>query len=161
MASDLLEYKRVLVVDDEQDILVTVGELLHMCDVVKASSFEEGKETLEREYFDIAILDIMGVDGYTLLEIANRKGVIAVMLTAHALSPEDTEMSFKKGAAYYVPKDKLSEIATYLGDVLEAKMQGKNTWSRWFNRFALFYDRKFGPGWSKRAKELIESGSWD
>ena len=133
-----------------------------MCDVVKASTFDEAREILEREYFDIAILDIMGVDGYKLLEIANRRGITAVMLTAHALSPEDTEKSFKQGAASYVPKEKVPEITTYLSDVLEAKEQGKNTWSRWLDRFGAFYDRKFGPRWKKKAQDLIEnSGMWE
>lgn len=162
MTSKLLDYKRVLVVDDEPDVLDTIEELLQMCDVVKASSFDEAREILEREYFDIAILDIMGVDGYKLLEIANRRGITAVMLTAHALSPEDTEKSFKEGAASYVPKEKVPEIATYLSDVLEAKEQGKSTWSRWVDRFGAFYDRKFGPRWKMKTKEMIENlGMWE
>ena len=36
----------------------------------KAATFEEGKALLESQVFDVAILDIMGVDGYGLLEIA-------------------------------------------------------------------------------------------
>lgn len=49
------------------------------------------------QYFDLAILDIMGVDGYKLLKIAVEQEIIAVMLTAHALSPEDTVKSFRMG----------------------------------------------------------------
>jgi DNA-binding response OmpR family regulator len=45
-----------------------------MCDVVKASTFDEGKEHLESQKFDLAILDIMGVDGYRSLKMANEKG---------------------------------------------------------------------------------------
>ena len=162
MTTELLDYKRILVVDDEEDVLETIEELLEMCDVVKASTFDEAKEILEREYFDIAILDIMGVKGYELLEIASRRGITAVMLTAHALSPEDTEKSFQEGAASYVPKEKVSEITTYLIDVLEAKEEGKSTWSRWVDRFGAFYDRKFGPRWKTKAKGLLEnSGMWE
>ena len=43
------------------------------------------------------------------------------MLSAHALSPENTERAFKEGAASYVPKDKMVHITTYLNDILEAK----------------------------------------
>ena len=39
----------------------------------------EFSQKLENQYFDMTILDIMGVDGYYLLKIANRKKVIAVM----------------------------------------------------------------------------------
>jgi len=154
MKNEWLSYKRVLIVDDEPDVLETLEELLPMCDVVKAASFEEGKMLLEVQYFDIAILDIMGVDGYKLLEIANKKNVMAVMLTAHALSPEKTAKAYKEGAAYYVPKEKMPEITTYLNDILEAKEQGKPLWSRWFDRFALYYDEKFGPDWKDTDKDF-------
>ena len=161
MAENLLDYKRVLIVDDEPDVLEVLESLLPMCDVVKAGSFEAAKELLETQYFDMAILDIMGVDGYKLLEIATRKEVIPVMLTAHAMSPEDTMKSFKEGAAYFVPKEKITEIVTYLNDVLEAKEKGKSLWWRWFDRFAAYYDHKFGPHWKKGDEEFWEKfGSW-
>ena len=63
MKKNWLQSKRLLIVDDEPDVLETLEELLPMCDVVKASSFEEAKDLLEVQYFDIAILDIMGVNG--------------------------------------------------------------------------------------------------
>jgi len=73
MEESLLDGKRVLIVDDEPDVLATLEELLPMCNVVKAASFEEAKELLTTQYFDMAILDIMGVDGYKLLEIGNKR----------------------------------------------------------------------------------------
>ena len=150
----LLDGKRILIVDDEPDILETLEELLPMCEVVKAYSFNEAKERLETEYFDMAILDIMGVDGYELLEIANMRKVIAVMLTAHALSPEDTVRSYKEGAASYIPKEEMTNITTFLNDILEAKEKGKNLWWRWFDRFASYYERKFGPDWQDHDKKF-------
>ena len=149
MSAPLLDYKRVLIVDDEPDILESLEEVLSMCDVVKAGTFEEAREILETQYFDIAVLDIMGVNGYRLLEIATRKGVPAVMLTAHALSPEDTVKSFKEGAASFVPKEKLNDLPQYLDDVLKAKEEGKKLWWRWIDRFGAYYNKKFGPQWKK------------
>jgi DNA-binding NtrC family response regulator len=139
----LVEGKRILIVDDEPDVLDTLEELLSMGKVKKCTTFEEAKTLLETEKFDIAVLDIMGVDGYELLKLANRKKVLSVMLTAHALSPENTVKSFKEGAALYVPKDKIADIVTYLEDVIEAKDKGKSTWWRWIDRFAAYYDEKF------------------
>lgn len=149
MERNRISDKKVLIVDDEPDVLETLEVLLSMCDVVKASSFEEAKNFLETQYFDITVLDIMGVRGYDLLEIANKREVMAVMLTAHALSIEDTIKSYREGAAYYIPKEKLSEISTYLNDILEAKEQGKNLWTRWLDRFGLYYDKKFGSKWKE------------
>lgn len=152
----LLEGKIILVVDDEPDVLESLEDLLSMCELVKASNFKDAKDHLETRYFDMAILDIMGVEGYGLLEIAAAKGVTAVMLTAHALSPDNIVKSYNKGAAAYLPKEEMVNIASFLEDILEAKEQGKNPWSRWYGRMASFFEKKFGPGWQKDEKEFWE-----
>ena len=151
---DYLKGKKILAVDDEPDVLDILEELLPMCNVVKAEGFDEAKELLEAEYFDLAVLDIMGVDGYKLLEIANAKGVITVMLTAHALSPEHTMKSFKEGAASYIPKEKMHNITTYLNDILEAKEKGEHPWWRWLERFSDYYASKFTPNWKEKDEEF-------
>lgn len=151
---ELLEGKRVLVVDDEPDVLETLDDLLPMCHVVKASTFQEAKKLLETQPFDLAIFDIMGVSGYELLELANRNEVISIMLTAHALSVENTIKSYKQGAASYLPKDEMSEIKVYLTDILEAKEKGENFWWRWMERLGSLYDRKFGPDWKEKDKSF-------
>lgn len=162
MTGDLVEHKRILIVDDEADVLETLESLLPMCEVVKATTFDQARDLLETETFDMAILDIMGVDGYGLLETANRRKVIAVMLTAHALSPEDTVKSYREGAAYFIPKEKMADIHTYLNDVLDAREKGKHFWWRWLDRFAAHYDRKFGKEWRVNDKEFWERmGSWE
>ena len=156
MEKNQLEDKRILIVDDEPDILDTLEELLSGCAVVKAFSFDEAKRLLENQYFDMTILDIMGVDGYALLDIAREKKVVAVMLTAHALSPEDTAKSYKKGAAYYVPKDEMGDIKVFLNDILQAEKEGKSPWSQWLMRFSSFYEKRFGPEWQEKDKAF-----WD
>ena len=155
-AKDLLEGKRLLLVDDEPDVLDTLADLLPACDTVKASNFKAAKDYLESEYFDLAILDIMGVEGYQLLEIANQRKVTAVMLTAHALSPENIVKSFREGAASYLPKEEMVNIASFLNDVFEAQEQGKSTWIRWYDRMGAFFEKKFGSQWQDDEKEF-----WD
>jgi len=150
----LLEGKKVILVDDEPDVLENLEELLPMCDVTKASNFEEGRKLLEERKFDIAILDIMGVKGYRLLKIANEKNVMAVMLTAHAFSLEDTVKSYKEGAVLYLPKEKMIEIETFLLDVLEAKKEKKNYWWRWLDKLDSYYKKKFGADWQQSDEEF-------
>ncbi len=152
----LLDYKRVLAVDDEQDILVSLKDLLPMCEVVTAQGFDKAKELLENEYFDIAILDIMGVDGYQLLEIAKKRNVIPVMLTAHALTPEDLEKSYARGTASYIPKERISDIATYLNDILEAEEKGKSPWWRWLDRLEAYFNKRFGSDWKREESTLLK-----
>ena len=154
MTEHNLDGKKILIVDDEPDIIDTLKELLTMCEISSASNFEKAKEKLESQYFDFAILDIMGVEGYKLLDIAKQKDVIAVMLTAHALSTEDTVKSFKEGAASYVPKEKMADITTYLNDILEAKEKGEPAWWRWLDRFADYYAKKFSPKWQDKDEEF-------
>jgi CheY-like chemotaxis protein/phosphohistidine swiveling domain-containing protein len=153
---DSLHGKRILIVDDEPDVLDVLEELLDMCNVVKAGTFEQARDLLSNESFDIVILDIMGVDGYGLLDIAKEKNLPAVMLTAHALSLEDTVKSYQKGAVSYIPKEELTNIATFLNDVLEAKKLGKQFWWRWFDRFGAFYENRFGPNWQNKYPEFWE-----
>jgi hypothetical protein len=73
------------------------------------------------------------------------------MLTAHALSPDNLVKSLKEGAQSYVPKDKITEIATYANEVLEAAERGKEERDiRWYQRLKPFFDRKFGKGWRQK-----------
>ena len=154
----ILENKRILVVDDEPEVLDIVEELLPMCHLEKASNFDRAKQLLEEEDFDIAILDIMGVDGYKLLEIAANHNVLAVMLTAHAFSPEDIIKSYKQGAVSYVPKERLVELKSFLIDVLEESVQGKKFWSRWLRRMDDYCEKKFAIDWENAKKD---EGFWE
>jgi DNA-binding response OmpR family regulator len=60
---NMMKGKRILIVDDEPDVLDTLEDLLSMCKVVKSTSFEDAKKQLETQSFDLAVLDIMGVNG--------------------------------------------------------------------------------------------------
>lgn len=149
----LLKGKTVLVVDDEPDVLEILEELLGMCEMDQAPDFETARELLERKRYDVAILDIMGVNGYDLLDLAAKKSIPTLMLTANALTPEDFLKSIRKGAHAYIPKEKLSEIATFLTDVLEADQKGSTRLGKWFSRLEDFFDKKFGYYWKEKIKE--------
>ena len=151
-----IESKRILIVDDEVDVLETLEDLLTMCQVTRASNFSDAKKLIENRYFDMVILDIMGVEGYDLLEIANKKKLTAVMLTAHALSPDNLVKSYKEGAASYLPKEELVNIASFLNDIMEAKEKGKNPWARWYDRMGSFFEKRFGADWQKSDQEFWE-----
>lgn len=151
---NLLAGKRILVVDDEPDVVEILKNLLDMCEVVTASSFDAAKNLLESQSFDFAILDIMGVRGFELLPIANKRKIPAVMLTAHAMDIDNTVKSFKEGAALFVPKDEMNNIALFLSDVVEAQKKGKSSWWRWLERFTSHYESRFGPNWKKGDKEF-------
>ncbi|MGD9041357.1 MAG: response regulator [Desulfobacteraceae bacterium] len=143
-----LEDKIILVVDDEPDVLETVGEILDMCLLYKAKSYEEGIEYLRGYTIDIAILDIMGVNGFELLKRSVDKGIPTVMLTAHALTPEALKKSMKLGALTFLPKEKLSDLQEFLEDVVLGG--GKAIWIKFFDRLGAYFDKRFGPDWKEK-----------
>ena len=151
---ELLAGKKILIVDDEPDILETLKEILDMCLVDTAPDFETGRKFLDKNAYDAAILDIMGVRGYDLLEIAHKKNIPALMLTAHALSPDSLVKSIKGGAYSYVPKEKISDITFYLSEILKDHEKGIRKHGQWFVRLKPFFDRKFGAGWKEEHKEF-------
>jgi DNA-binding response OmpR family regulator len=155
----LLQGKTVLIVDDEPDILDVLTELLSVCRIDRAPTFETAKKLLETEHYDAVVLDIMGVKGFELLEIVKQKEIPALMLTAKALNKESLKKSAQEGASYYVPKEEMGKIAVFVADVIEAREKNKNSWIRWFERLGAFFDasKQFsGPNWREEDKEL-----WD
>ena len=154
--NNLLDGKRILVVDDEPDVLESLEDLLATCEVVKASSFDDARSLIEQERFDLVILDIMGVSGYDLLDLATQKNMTAVMLTAHALTPENIVKSYRQGAAYFLPKEKMVNITSFLEEILDAKQKGQSTWDNWMNRLAGYCERTFGSKWQDTEKDF-----WD
>jgi DNA-binding NtrC family response regulator len=149
-----LKDKVVLVVDDEPDVLETVAEQLDMCLVHKAGDYDTALQYLLSYTYDIVILDIMGVRGFELLKNAVSRGFPTVMLTAHALSPESLKKSIKLGAVSFLPKEKMSELTSFLEDVVFER--GKPVWQKLFDRLGNYFNRRFGPDWKEKDKFFKE-----
>jgi DNA-binding NtrC family response regulator len=153
----ILAGKTVLIVDDERDLLDSLVELLHVCKIDTAISFEEAKQLMETNEYDLAILDIMGVRGFDLLELSKKRDVPALMLTAHSLNRESLKQSAEKGASYFAPKDRVADIALFAADVIEARQKKKSPWKRLFERLGSFYDGRFGgTDWREKEKQFWE-----
>ncbi len=154
---EVLAGRRLLIVDDERDVLDTLVALLDMCKIDTATTFEQGKAMMESNNYDLAVLDIMGVRGFDLLQVAKSRNIPALMLTAHSLTSDSLKKAAEDGAAYFAPKDKMTDIAVFAADVIEAKDKKKSTWAKVFERLGGFYDRKFGgTDWRQKEKEF-----WD
>ncbi len=154
-SNSILIGKKLLIVDDEIDILDSLVELLDMCKIDTADSFDSGKKLLENQEYDLAILDIMGVEGFDLLKIANDHKIPALMLTANALSEENLKKAAKDGAAYFVPKDRMVDINLYVSDIFQALAKDTSPWEKFFERLGGFYDNRFGGiNWREKEKEF-------
>jgi CheY-like chemotaxis protein len=152
MAESILNGKRILAVDDEPDVLTVLEEEIMdacpQCTLDKATTYEEAANKLKSNNYDVVILDIMGVDGFLLLNIAVGKNLKVVMLTARALSAEALKQSYEKGARAYLPKEKLGEIVPFLEDVL--KYEFESGWKRLFEKLHGFFTEKFESDWEKK-----------
>ena len=150
----LLKDKIVLAVDDEVDVTDTIVEVLDMCLVRKANDYETARQLLMSYTFDIVILDIMGVNGFELLKTSVKRGFPTVMLTAYALTPEALEKSIKLGAVSFLPKEKISELPSFIEDVVMGG--GKPVWQKLFDRLGAHFNRRFGPDWKEKDRFFKE-----
>ena len=153
MAESILNGKSLLAVDDESDVLdVLEEEILAVapnCYFDKATEYQKAHELLSSLTYDLVILDIMGVRGFDLLDLAvNRPFPFpAVMLTAHALDPQALRRSIEMGARAYLPKEKLGEVVPFLEDVL--RYENIPGWARLFQNLLGFFNARWGENWKK------------
>jgi CheY-like chemotaxis protein len=151
MTDSILNGKRVLAVDDERDVLSVLQEEIKdaapNCQFDKATTYEEAVEKMASWTYDVVILDIMGVRGFDLLELAVNRNFAVAMLTAHALSPEALKRSIQMRARAYLPKEKLGEIVPFLEDIL--KYEYLPGWIRMLKKLEGFFNARWGDYWQK------------
>ncbi len=163
MKASVLSGKKILAVDDEPDVLTVLEEEIMGacpdCKFEKATTYEKAAELIKSNFYDALILDIMGVRGFDLLELAVSQKFRVAMLTAHALTPEALKRSVELGARAYLPKEKLGEIVPFLEDVLTYDYVPG--WKRLYGKLKGFFDSKFESDWEKRTGlDWQEWGKW-
>ncbi len=144
--------KHILAVDDEEDVLETIEDILEGAVVDRARDYDTASRKIRDHVYDLAILDIMGVNGLQLLEEAVARGIPTVMLTAHAVNPETLMSSIRKGAISYLPKEMLAELDILLNELLDARAQGKPPWRLLFEKLGKYFDERFGMDWKDKDK---------
>lgn len=143
----ILADKKILAVDDEPDVLAVIEEQLEICNLITAKDYESAKELLEKEQYDLAVLDIMGVRGFELLAIATSRRIPSVILTAHALSPESLQEAIDKGAMSFLPKDELARLSELITEILEEVAQGRTHWAKLKLRLGHRFKELWGEMW--------------
>ena len=148
--------KNILAVDDEPDVLESIEEILEEADIDTAMDFDTAAKKLAETKYDLAILDVMGVDGLKLLEISVERGIPSVIFTAHAMNVQTFQESIEKGAISFLPKEKMAYMNRFVNDLMEAIESGKEPWKILFDELASYFDERFGPGWQNRNRAF-----WD
>ena len=154
ITSSLLSGKNILVVDDDPDILESVEEILDQAKIDTAQDYESAVKKIKKGNYDLAILDIMGVNGLMLLEECVAKKIPSVMLTAHAVSPETLMASIQKGAIAYFPKEVLADLDKMLEKLLGTWQSGEPTWKFLFETLGDYFNERFGPRWQEKDKDF-------
>ncbi|MBI4765191.1 MAG: response regulator [Deltaproteobacteria bacterium] len=101
--------EKVLLVDDEVDFLDTLSERMRTrgMEVATSSTGVEALQKVEKEAYDVIILDLMmpGVDGLEALKIlkAKRPELQVILLTGHATVEKGIE-AMKLGAMDFLEK---------------------------------------------------------
>jgi DNA-binding response OmpR family regulator len=104
--------KKILIVDDEPTILLTLSYALRSKDVevITASRLEPAEEALKKHAFDLVIADIrmsgmLGEEGLERLTYIKRNwpGTKVIIMTAHG-SEEIRQDAYERGATYYCQK---------------------------------------------------------
>ena len=155
-AQSFLKGKHILAVDDEKDVVETIEEILEQADVDVAYDYTTASKKIVQTKYDLAILDIMGVEGIKLLDECVEQGIPTIMLTAHAMNPDSLVSSIKKGAISYLPKERLSDLDTLIADLLGAHNEGRPAWKLLFEKMGSFFNKRFGNDWKEKDKDF-----WD
>ena len=152
MGESILIGKRILAVDDEPDVLMVLeDEILEAapnCSYEWVTTYKAAVGKLTTKSYDVVILDIMGVQGFDLLELAVSRNFRVAMLTAHALTSEALKRAFEMKAHAYLPKEKLGEIVPFLEDVL--RYEYLPGWKRLLEKLRGSFDNKFEKDWEKK-----------
>ena len=123
------ERAKILVVDDEPNIVQTLKDRLEMNDysVITASNGKEGLERACAEKPDIILLDVIMpiMDGLEMLERLRKneatKGVSVIMLTARSQSHDIARANASGIDDYVVKPFDLSELLEKIEGILHAK----------------------------------------
>jgi DNA-binding NtrC family response regulator len=152
--TSFLKGKHILAVDDEKDVIETIQEILNLAKVDTAQDYESASEKISKTQYDLAILDIMGVNGIKLLEECVERNIPAIMLTANSMNPESLMQSIKKGAVSYLSKEHLSELDTLIDELMGEQSKGKPAWKLLFEKLGNHFNQRFGKGWKNENKEF-------
>jgi DNA-binding NtrC family response regulator len=121
----MAEIKRILIVDDEPTILLSLSYCLksESVEVITSSRIEAAEEALSRYFFDLVIADIRmsgmyGIEGLELLSYVKKVSpkTAVIIMTAYG-SDEIREEASRRGAYYYY--DKPVNIEHLIGKVGE------------------------------------------
>lgn len=103
--------KKILIVDDEQSILLSLSYVLKVegVEVLACNEIEQAEEALSNSHFDLVIADIRmsginGIEGLELLSYIKQHFTTEVIIMTGFGTPEIEAEAYKRGASQYFRK---------------------------------------------------------
>ncbi len=141
-----------MAVDDEKDILDIIKEAFPGSIIITAQDFDSALKLIQEDVFDLAILDIMGVNGFELLKECRERHLPAAMLTARAIDVESINRAIREGALSFLPKEELGRLPELVAEILSELEQGRPHWQKLFERLGSYFKNKLGITWEDLEK---------
>ena len=103
--------KKILIVDDEQSILLSLSYILKVegVEVLACNEIEQAEEALANSHFDLVIADIRmsginGIEGLELLSYIKERFATEVIIMTGFGTPEMEAEAYRRGASHYFKK---------------------------------------------------------
>ncbi len=126
------EHFRVLIVDDEDDLLSTIVERLEFrgIETVGVQTGEQALAKIREQEFGVVVQDVKlkGEDGIEVMKLIKklRPELPVILLTGH-MSPESSRDGIQAGATDYLLKPiNLEDLIVKMEDAITANRRGEN-----------------------------------
>ena len=149
--NSFLTDKRILVVDDEWDVLESIYDHLSSARSLDITSDRDNAlDCIANNPYDFAILDIMSDHGIELLEECVKKDIPAIILISATAPRELLMTAVKKGAVSYLAKKHTDELKTLIYQLFESQEQGDPAWKLMFKKLQEITNGDFWTGSEKK-----------
>ena len=130
--------EKILIIDDEQDLVKLVKEILELENFQVSSAYdgEEGLRKASSEIPDLILLDIKmpGINGFQVLErlkMDKTTSTIPVVMLTTSVLRRDRDKAFDLGAVDYVVKSLEGfELGERIRKILKGRFKGKDNKNR-------------------------------
>jgi len=154
-SGSVLDYKSVLVVDEDSIILDRVDRILDTCNVFTAMNFNTAIQYIMSYTIDILIINVGVGNSFDLLYNASvLKNCHTVILNDHAITPEAFNKSLQHDKISFFSRDNMSKLKSFLEKIV--KQNSKSLWDRIFTMPGSYTKKHVIPDWEKQYNNLRE-----